>query len=90
MKAIYYIDMDFTNIFYIVYSNVSLTWFENVPPPLLKMYIIKKNKVLSYLCGGPLTYIKIKLIIYKGICLNIVSIRSISRYLFEDGFDSLI
>jgi hypothetical protein len=50
MKAICYIVMNLTDIFYIVYTNVSLTWFENVPLPLLKMYIIKKNKVLSYLC----------------------------------------
>jgi hypothetical protein len=43
MKAICYIVMDLTDIFYIVYTNVSLTWLENVPLPLLKMYIIEKN-----------------------------------------------
>jgi hypothetical protein len=90
MKAIYYIVMDLIDIFYIVYTSVSLTWFENVPLPLLTIYIIKKNTVLTYLCACSLTYIKIKLIIYQGKCLNRVIIRSISKYLSEDGFDHLI
>ncbi len=49
MKAIYYIVINLTDILYIVDTNVSLTWFEHVPPLLLKMYTIKENKVLSYL-----------------------------------------
>ncbi len=35
MKTIYYIVINLTDIFYILHTNVSLTGFENVPPPLL-------------------------------------------------------
>jgi hypothetical protein len=56
----------------------------------VKMYIIEEKKVWPYLFTCSQTYIKINLIIYKGICLNRMSIRWIWRYLPEDRFDHRI
>ncbi len=47
-------------------------------------------KVLSYLCTCSKTFIKIKRIIYKGICLHRVSIGRIPGCLHYDCFDNVI